>query len=233
MSHVIVKNIERPDQNAVEKLKTFGTATIHEAMGRTGLMNPYLRPIYDLARVCGTAVTVSSHPGDNLMIHAAMEMCQPGDVLVVTVTSDSTDGMFGDLLGVSAQSKGVEGLIIDAGVRDTKELSEMNFPVWAKAVSAKGTVKATPGSVNVPVVCAGALVNPGDVVVGDRDGVVIVPKEDVEKVVQAAQAREDREANVRQRLANGELGLDIYGLREKLQTLGVTYVEQKTVKVES
>ncbi|WP_338448187.1 4-carboxy-4-hydroxy-2-oxoadipate aldolase/oxaloacetate decarboxylase [Niallia oryzisoli] len=233
MSHVIVKNIERPDQNAIEKLKSYGTATIHEAMGRTGLMNPYLRPIYDTAKVCGTAVTVSSHPGDNLMIHAAIEMCQPGDVLVVTVTSDSTDGMFGELLGVSAQSKGVEGLIIDAGVRDTTELTEMKFPVWAKAFSAKGTVKATPGSVNIPVVCAGAIVNPGDVIIGDRDGVVVVPKEDVEKVAQAAQEREDREAKVRQRLAKGELGLDIYGLREKLLNLGVTYVEKENVKVES
>ncbi|WP_394233593.1 4-carboxy-4-hydroxy-2-oxoadipate aldolase/oxaloacetate decarboxylase [Niallia oryzisoli] len=233
MSHVIVKNIDRPDQNAIEKLKSFGTATVHEAMGRTGLMNPYLRPIYDTAKVCGTAVTVSAHPGDNLMIHAAIEMCQPGDVLVVTVTSDNTDGMFGDLLGVSAQSRGVEGLIIDAGVRDTTELTEMKFPVWAKAISAKGTVKATPGSVNIPVVCAGAIVNPGDVIIGDRDGVVIVPKEDVEKVALAAHAREDREAKVRQRLAKGELGLDIYGLREKLENLGVTYVDKGTVKVES
>ncbi|KAA9027016.1 4-carboxy-4-hydroxy-2-oxoadipate aldolase/oxaloacetate decarboxylase [Niallia endozanthoxylica] len=233
MSHVIIKNIERPDQNTIERLKSFGTATVHEAMGRTGLMNPYLRPIYDTAKVCGTAVTVSAHPGDNLMIHAAIEMCQPGDVLVVTVTSDNTDGMFGDLLGVSAQSRGVEGLIIDAGVRDTTELTKMKFPVWSKAISAKGTVKATPGSVNIPVVCAGAIVNPGDVIIGDRDGVVIVPKEDVEKVAQAAQAREDREAIVRQRLAKGELGLDIYGLREKLQNLGVTYVDKDTVKVES
>jgi len=233
MSHVIVKNIDRPDQNAIEKLKSFGTATVHEAMGRTGLMNPYLRPIYDTAKVCGTAVTVSAHPGDNLMIHAAIEMCQPGDVLVVTVTSDNTDGMFGDLLGVSAQSRGVEGLIIDAGVRDTTELTEMKFPVWAKAISAKGTVKATPGSVNIPVVCAGAIVNPGDVIIGDRDGVVIVPKEDVEKVALAAHTREDREAKVRQRLAKGELGLDIYGLREKLENLGVTYVDKGTVKVES
>jgi len=233
MSHVIIKNIERPDQNTIEKLKSFGTATVHEAMGRTGLMKPYLRPIYDTAKVCGTAVTVSAHPGDNLMIHAAIEMCQPGDVLVVTVTSDNTDGMFGDLLGVSAQSRGVEGLIIDAGVRDTTELTEMKFPVWAKAISAKGTVKATPGSVNIPVVCAGAIVNPGDVIIGDRDGVVIVPKEDVEKVAQAAQAREDREAKVRHRLATGELGLDIYGLREKLQNLGVTYIDKETIKVES
>lgn len=226
MRNVIVHNIERTDQASVELLKSFGSATIHEAMGRTGLMNPYLRPIYDSAKVCGTAVTVSCHPGDNLMIHAAIEMCKPGDVLVVTVTSDSTDGMFGDLLGVSAKAHGVQGLIIDAGVRDTTELTDMNFPVWAKAISSKGTVKATPGSVNVPVVCAGAVVNPGDVIIGDRDGVVIVPKQDVEKVVQAAQARTDREENVRQRLANGELGLDIYGLRAKLEALGVTYVDQ-------
>lgn len=225
MRTVIVTNIERADRAAVERLKSFGTATIHEAMNRSGLMHPYLRPIYDSARICGTAVTVSCHPGDNLMIHAAIEICQPGDVLVVTVTSESTDGMFGELLGVSAQARGVHGLIIDAGVRDTTELTEMKFPVWAKAYSAKGTVKATPGSVNVPVVCAGAIVNPGDVIIGDRDGVVVVPKASAAMVAEAAQARTERENKVRERLANGELGLDIYGLREKLQALGVTYVD--------
>lgn len=225
MRPVIVKNIKRADPDAVELLKSFGTATAHEAMNRSGLMNPYLRPIYDSARMCGTAVTVSCHPGDNLMIHAAMEMCQPGDVLVVTVTSESTDGMFGELLGVSAQARGVQGLIIDAGIRDTTELTEMQFPVWAKAISAKGTVKATPGSVNIPVVCAGAIVNPGDVIIGDRDGVVVVPKAAAAAVAQSAQARMEREYKVRERLAKGELGLDIYGLREKLQALGVTYVD--------
>ncbi|MFB5189250.1 4-carboxy-4-hydroxy-2-oxoadipate aldolase/oxaloacetate decarboxylase [Alicyclobacillus fastidiosus] len=224
MSSVIVRNVERANEADVRALSAFGSATIHEAMERTGLMNPYLRPIYDCASVCGTAVTVSCHPGDNLMIHAAIEVCQKGDVLVVTVTSPSTDGMFGELLGESARAHGTLGLVIDAGVRDTAELTEMGFPVWAKAISAKGTVKATPGSVNVPVVCAGCVVNPGDIVVGDRDGVVVVPKADAARVVQAAQARTEREARVRERLAQGELGLDIYHLREKLQALGVKYL---------
>ncbi len=225
MRTVVVKKITRADSAAVSLLSSFGTATVHEAMGRSGLMNPYLRPIYDTAKVCGTAVTVSCHPGDNLMIHAAIEMCQPGDVLVVSVTSESTDGMFGELLGVSAQARGVRGLIIDAGVRDTSELTEMQFPVWAKAFSAKGTVKATPGSVNIPVVCAGAIVNPGDIIIGDRDGVVVVPKTEAANVAEASRTRMERENKARERLANGELGLDIYGLREKLQSLGVTYLE--------
>ncbi|RXT07007.1 4-carboxy-4-hydroxy-2-oxoadipate aldolase/oxaloacetate decarboxylase [Ammoniphilus sp. CFH 90114] len=225
MRNVIVKNIERAGHTSVELLKPYGSATIHEAMGRTGLMSPYLRPIYDSAKVCGTAVTVSCHPGDNLMIHAAIEMCKPGDVLVVTVTSDSTDGMFGELLAVSARSRGVQGLIIDAGIRDTTELTEMDFPVWAKAVSSKGTVKATPGSVNIPVVCAGVIVNPGDVIIGDRDGIVVVPKGEAETVAQASKARIEREDHVKDRLAKGELGLDIYSLREKLRALGVIYVD--------
>ncbi|WP_436663692.1 4-carboxy-4-hydroxy-2-oxoadipate aldolase/oxaloacetate decarboxylase [Alicyclobacillus acidoterrestris] len=224
MSSVIVTHIERANADDVQALSAFGVATVHEAMGRRGLMNPYLRPIYDDAKVCGTAVTVSCHPGDNLMIHAAMEVCRPGDVLVVTVTSASTDGMFGELLGVSARAQGAQGLIIDAGVRDTVELTEMRFPVWAKAISAKGTVKATAGSVNIPVVCAGCIVNPGDIIVGDRDGVVVVPKAEAAQVAQAAQARTDKEANVRNRLAQGELGLDIYGLREKLKALSVNYI---------
>ncbi|WAH35681.1 4-carboxy-4-hydroxy-2-oxoadipate aldolase/oxaloacetate decarboxylase [Alicyclobacillus dauci] len=169
-------------------------------------------------------MTVSCHPGDNVMIHAAIEVCQPGDVLVVTCTSESTDGMFGELLGVSARAHGVKGLVTEAGVRDTVELTEMEFPVWARQISVKGTVKATAGSVNVPVVCGGAIVNPGDVIVGDRDGVVVVPRVQVESVVQAAQARMEKENRTRERLARGELGLDIYGLREKLRALGVTYV---------
>lgn len=225
MRSVIVRKVERADHAVVESLKSYGTATIHEAMGRKGLMSPYLRPIYDSAKVCGTAVTVSCQPGDNLMIHAAIEVCKPGDVLVVTVTSESTDGMFGDLLGVSARAHGVQGLIIDAGVRDTTDLTEMKFPVWAKAISAKGTVKETPGSVNIPVVCAGAMVNPGDIVIGDRDGVVVVPKAEAEQVAKAAQAREEREAKTRERLAQGELGIDMYGLREKLRSIGVVYID--------
>lgn len=223
MKPVIKRTIDRPAFELVEFLKAYGTATIHEAMGRRGLMLPYMRPIYDSARVCGTAVTISSQPGDNLMIHAALDVCQPGDVLVVTVTSESTDGMFGELLGVSARAQGVEGLIIDAGVRDTAELTEMDFPVWAKAISSKGTVKATPGSVNLPVVCAGALVHPGDIIVGDRDGVVVVPKGVAEEVAKQSETRTQKENVTRERLASGELGLDIYGLRDKLLSLGVTY----------
>lgn len=224
MKPVVVTNIERADEHSIVSLHSFGVATVHEAMGRTGLIRPVLRPIYDSAKVCGSAITVSCHPGDNLMIHAAIELCRPGDVLVVTVTSDSTDGMFGELLAVSARAHGVKGLIIDAGVRDTTELTEMTFPVWAREISAKGTVKATPGSVNVPVVCAGTIVHPGDVMIGDRDGVVVVPRAEVEEVAQAAQARTNRENQTRERLARGELGLDIYCLREKLQAMGVTYI---------
>lgn len=224
--HKIVKNILRPNQENIEKLGEIGVATVHEAIGRTGLLRPYLRPVDKTMKVCGTAVTVSCHPGDNLMIHAAIEVCQPGDVLVVTVTSDSTDGMFGELLAVSASAHGVRGLVIDAGVRDTAEITEMNFPVWAKAISAKGTVKETPGSVNVPVVCAGILINPGDVIIGDADGVVCVPQERVFEAIDAGQARIDKENKTRSRLANGELGLDMYNLRPKLEALGVTYVEK-------
>ncbi|GMA62878.1 4-carboxy-4-hydroxy-2-oxoadipate aldolase/oxaloacetate decarboxylase [Alicyclobacillus fastidiosus] len=226
MMHKIVKNISRPNQEDIAKLGELGAATVHEAMGRTGLLKPYLRPVDAKMKVCGTAVTVSCHPGDNLMIHAAIEVCQPGDVLVVTVTSDNTDGMFGELLAVSARAHGVRGLIIDAGVRDTVEITEMNFPVFAKAVSAKGTVKATPGSVNVPVVCAGTLINPGDVIIGDADGVVCVPKEQVSEAIAQGQARIERENKTKARLAAGELGLDIYNLRPKLEALGVVYVEE-------
>jgi 4-hydroxy-4-methyl-2-oxoglutarate aldolase len=186
-------------------------------------MKPYMRPICPTARVAGTAVTVSSQPGDNLMIHAAIEVCQPGDVLVVTTTSESTDGMFGELLGVSCQAHGITGLFIDAGVRDTAELTEMQFPVWARAISAQGTVKNTAGSVNIPVVCAGAVVHPGDVVIGDADGVVVVPRKHAAAVAKASEIRLAKEAQTRERLRNGELGLDFYGLRAKLKELGVEY----------
>lgn len=226
MSHKIVRRIPRPDPQAVKVLGELGVATIHEAQGRTGAMLPYMRPIYLAARVSGPAVTVSCHPGDNLMIHAAVEVCKPGDVLVVVTTSESTDGMFGDLLGTSCQAHGVVGLIIDAGVRDTAELTEMNFPVWAKAISPQGTVKASPGSVNVPVVCAGMLVNPGDVIVGDADGVVVVPRASAGEVAKAAQQRIAKEEKTRERLAQGELGVEFYGLRAKLKELGVEYVEE-------
>jgi len=226
MPHKIVRSIPRPDAQAVKLLGELGVATIHEAQGRTGAMLPYMRPIYLAARASGPAVTVSCHPGDNLMIHAAVEVCKPGDVLVVVTTSESTDGMFGDLLGTSCQAHGVVGLIIDAGVRDTAELTDMNFPVWAKAISPQGTVKASPGSVNVPVVCAGMLVNPGDVMVGDADGVVVVPRASAAEVAKAGQQRIAKEEKTRERLAKGELGVEFYGLRAKLAELGVEYVEE-------
>lgn len=225
MKHQIVRNIRRADADVIETLGRLGVATVHEAQGRRGLMAPFMRPIYPAARVAGSAVTISSQPGDNLMIHAAVEVCKPGDVLVVTTTSESTDGMFGDLLGVSCQAHGIRGLIIDAGIRDTAELTELNFPVWAKAVSAQGTVKSTGGSVNIPVVCAGAIVNPGDVVIGDADGVVVVPREWAVEVARLGELRVAKEEATRQRLRNGELGLDFYGLRARLTELGVEYVD--------
>lgn len=226
MSHKVVRSISRPDAQAVQVLGELGVATVHEAQARTGLMAPYMRPIYPLARVAGAAVTVACHPGDNLMIHAAVDVCQPGDVLVVVTHSESTDGMFGELLATSCQAHGVIGLVIDAGVRDTTELTEMRFPVWAKAVSAQGTVKASPGSVNVPVVCAGAIVHPGDVIVGDADGVVVVPRATAATVARAGDARRAKEEKTRERLAKGELGVDFYGLRAKLKELGVEYVDE-------
>ena len=226
MSHKIVRRIPRPDASAVKLLGELGVATVHEAQGRTGAMLPYMRPIYPSASMSGTAVTVACHPGDNLMIHAAIEYCKPGDVLVVTTHSASTDGMFGDLLGTSCQAHGVVGLVIDAGVRDTTELTEMKFPVWAKAISAQGTVKASPGSVNVPVVCAGMIVNPGDVVVGDADGVVVVPRTNAAAVAKAGQQRVAKEQKSRELLAKGELGVDFYGLRAKLKELGIEVVDE-------
>lgn len=225
LKHKVVRNIPRPPADAVKILGELGVATVHEAQGRRGLMRPHMRPIYPTARTAGAAVTVSCQPGDNLMIHAAIEVLQPGDVLVVTTTSESTDGMFGDLLGVSCLAHGSKGLIIDAGVRDTAELTAMEFPVWAKAISGQGTVKATPGSVNIPVVCAGALVNPGDVIVADADGVVVVPREAAAEVASLAQSRTAKEEQTRERLRRGELGLDFYGLRAKLKELGVEYVD--------
>jgi 4-hydroxy-4-methyl-2-oxoglutarate aldolase len=225
MKPKIVRNIPRPDAEAVRLLGELGVATVHEAQGRTGLMRPYLRPIYPTARAAGTAVTISSQPGDNLMIHAAIEVCKPGDILIVTTTSESTDGMFGDLLGVSCQAHGVVGLVIDAGVRDTADLTAMQFPVWAKAISAQGTVKSTAGSVNIPVVCAGAMVNPGDVVVADADGVVVVARALASEVATLGEKRIAKEAATREKLRRGELGVDFYGLRGKLKELGVEYVE--------
>jgi 4-hydroxy-4-methyl-2-oxoglutarate aldolase len=225
MKPTIVRRIARADGDAIKTLGELGVATVHEAQTRTGLMRPYMRPIYPSARLSGSALTVSCAPGDNLMIHAAIDVCQPGDVLVVTTTSECTDGFFGELLAVSCRAHGIVGLIIDAGVRDVADLTSMDFPVWSKAVSAQGTVKATPGSVNIPVVCAGAIVNPGDVIVGDVDGVVVVPREQAATVAQASRDRVAKEAKSRERLRNKELGMDMYGFREKLKQLGVTYVD--------
>ena len=230
MSHKVVQRIQRADAGVIKTLGGAGTATVHEAQGRSGLLRPYMRPIYPTARVAGPAVTVSCQAGDNLMIHASIAVCQPGDVLVVVTTSESTDGMFGELLGVSCQAHGIAGLIIDAGVRDTTELAAMNFPVWAKAVSAQGTVKSTAGDVNIPVVCAGAMIVPGDVIVGDSDGVVVVPREKAVEVAQASEQRLAKEEKTRQRLRSGELGLDFYGLRAKLVELGVEFVDEADSK---
>lgn len=221
--HKIVRKIQRPDPEAVKILGDLGVATVHEAQGRTGLMKPYMRPIYPSAKMAGPAVTVLCQSGDNLMIHAAVEVCEPGDVLVVTTGSDSTDGMFGELLATSLVAHGVIGLIIDAGVRDVGELTAMDFPVWSRAIHAHGTVKSTAGSVNVPVVCAGASVNPGDVIVADVDGVCVVPRDTVPEVVKSSQARLAKEEKNRQSLREGKLGLDMYGLRAKLKELGVEY----------
>jgi 4-hydroxy-4-methyl-2-oxoglutarate aldolase len=226
MKYRIIKNIRRADAEVIRTLGAQGVATIHEAQGRAGLLRPYLRPIYATARVAGSAVTVSCQPGDNLMIHAAIEVCQPGDVLVVVTTSESTDGMFGELLATSCQAHGIAGLVIDAGVRDVADLTAMDFPVWAKAISAQGTVKATPGSVNIEIVCAGALIRPGDCVIGDQDGVVIVRREAAAEVARLGAARIEKEQQSRARLKAGELGVDFYGLRARLEELGVEYTDQ-------
>jgi 4-hydroxy-4-methyl-2-oxoglutarate aldolase len=222
----IVRTIKRADCELARQLGLFGVATVHEAQGRTGLMRPYMRPVYPTARVGGTAVTVLCHAGDNLMLHAAIEIVKPGDVLVVATASESTDGMFGDLLAVSCRAHGVEGLVIDAGVRDTGDIAAMQFPVWSKAISAQGTVKNTAGHVNVPIICAGTTVYPGDVIVGDADGVVVVQREAAAEVVRLAGERVRKEETTRERLRAGELGLDFYGLREKLKELGVEYIDE-------
>ncbi|MFJ6838427.1 4-carboxy-4-hydroxy-2-oxoadipate aldolase/oxaloacetate decarboxylase [Streptomyces sp. NPDC091209] len=223
MSGVIVTGPPKADAKDVEAIAGYGTATVHEAMGRTGLLGTRLRPIQQGVRVAGTAVTVLSWPGDNLMIHAAVEQCGDGDILVVTTTSPSTDGMFGELFATALKRRGVRGLVINAGIRDTAELRDMGFPAWSAAVSPQGTVKATGGSVNVPVALGGQIVRPGDVILADDDGVVCVPREDSRRVAEASEARERKEALARAAFLDGELGLDRYGLRETLVRLGVTY----------
>jgi 4-hydroxy-4-methyl-2-oxoglutarate aldolase len=225
MKPTVVRNIARPEPDTVRLLGELGVATVHEAQGRSGSMRPYMRPIYPTARAAGAAVTVLCHPADNLMIHAAIEFCRPGDILVVALMSESEDALFGDLLGATCQAHGVVGLVIDAGVRDTAELTAMEFPVWARSISAQGPVKATAGSVNVPVVCAGARVDPGDAIVADADGVVVVPRASAARVAAAGEVRRDKEERARERLRAGELGVEFYGLRAKLAELGVEYVD--------
>ncbi len=226
MKPVAVRNIERADPNALGTFEALGVATVHEALGRSGLMKPYMRPIYPGAQIAGPAVTVLAQPGDNWMIHVAVELCRKGDVLVVGCTTDNTDGMFGELLATGLRARGVKGLVIDAGCRDVKTLTQMGFPVWSRAISAKGTVKSTLGAVNVPVVCAGVNVEPGDAVVADDDGVVVVPRRLAVEVAQKAQKRADDEVEKRRRWEAGESSLDMYNMREALAKAGLRYVDR-------
>ena len=225
MKTVAVRNIERADAGDIAGLEKLGVATVHEAQGRIGLLKPYMRPIYPRARIAGSALTVLVHPGDNWMIHVAIELSRPGDIMIVGCSTDNADGFFGDLLAESCKAHGIKGLVIDGGVRDTRDLTEMGFPVWSKAVNAKGTVKETVGAVNVPIVCAGQSVTPGDVVIADDDGVVIVERETTARVLAAGKKREDNEAAKREKLASGDLGLDIYNMRPRLEEKGLVYLD--------
>jgi len=225
MNGIVVRNIRRADPDTIAVLERLGVATVHEAQGRTGLMQPYLRPLWHGARIAGSAVTALCHPGDNWMIHVACEVVKPGDVLVIACSSENANGAFGELLATSVKALGVRGVVIDMGCRDAAEITEMKLPLWSRAISAQGTVKASIGSVNVPVVCAGASVSPGDVVVADDDGVVVVPRKEAAAVAQAGEQRERKEAATRARLQKGELGLDIYGMRPALAEKGLKYVD--------
>jgi 4-hydroxy-4-methyl-2-oxoglutarate aldolase len=225
MKNVVVRNIKRADAKAIETFEKLGASTTHEALGRYQLMKPYMRPVWAGASIAGPAVTILAQPGDNWMLHVAIEQCQPGDIVVLGCTADNTDGMIGDLIATSLKARGVKGVILDAGCRDVATLKEMGFPIWARAISSKGTVKATLGSVNIPVVCAGVYVEPGDVVVADDDGVVIVPKKLAVEVAAKAQKRSDDEGAKRTKLASGILGLDMYNMREPLAKAGLIYVD--------